>query len=868
MSLNAWRLPLRLARRDAQRHRARSILVLVMIALPVLAVTAADVMIKTSGVSSTESIDRRMGSAEALVEMWVGVQTVQQAPDPNDGYSSTGSANQELPTAAQVSSLIDGARLLEVRHGEVDFRTSKGQTPVEVTEVDLRDPLTHGLFELTSGRLPRSEGEVVVNQSVLDKGYRVGDTLELTADDAPAGPTIVGVAESTSVRTFPAAAGPIGSLGADAVHGRAWLVDGGPVSWPTVRQLNELGAVVASRAVIENPPPRSEWPDEVQPLSTSDDSYAVIGLIVVMALIEVVLLAGPAFAVSARKQQRSLALMAATGGTPKQSRRVIVASALVLGSVAAVVGVALGIGAARLFQPLLQSRSDNWFGPFEVPWLHLVGVACFGMLSAFLAAVVPAHLASRQDVVAVLAGRRGDRAPSLRSPLLGLLLLGAGIAGSAYGAASSGGEILIAASAIPAVLGMVLLVPIILSLVARLSGRLPLALRYAVRDANRHRTRTVPAVSAVAATVAGVVALGIGLTSDDAENEATYQPSVAAGVGIVTAYDPDVSWQQLRGVLDRELPGATVTEQRGLAEEAGFSEVFGPDGETVLDTSGGSLGANLMVSDDHLPVGLLGVAERDVPRAEQMLRQGGVVVFVSPGRSVDGDTATVVQHRFDPDTGDDIGTNRAQVRATFVRLTDPWAGPAAVVSTAAAEQLDAEPTTVALAVTGNVSKQQEEAADEALASISDTASLYVERGYQADDATVIAQIVLLVLGESLMLGGTLTATFLALSDARPDLATLSAVGASPRTRRGVAAAYAVVVGLVGALLGAAVGLIPGIAVTWPLTTSTLNGGPPTGPFLDIPWLMLLGLVVVLPAVTALVVGLFARSRLPLVARLD
>ena len=60
--LNAWRLPLRLARRDAQRHRARSILVLVMIALPVLAVTAADVMIQTSGVSGAESVDRRMGS--------------------------------------------------------------------------------------------------------------------------------------------------------------------------------------------------------------------------------------------------------------------------------------------------------------------------------------------------------------------------------------------------------------------------------------------------------------------------------------------------------------------------------------------------------------------------------------------------------------------------------------------------------------------------------------------------------------------------------------------------------------------------------------------------------------------------------------
>ena len=119
----------------------------------------------------------------------------------------------------------------------------------------------------------------------------------------------------------------------------------------------------------------------------------------------------------------------------------------------------------------------------------------------------------------------------------------------------------------------------------------------------------------------------------------------------------------------------------------------------------------------------------------------------------------------------------------------------------------------------------------------------------------------------LMLGGTLTATFLALSDARPDLATLSAVGASPRTRRAVAAAYAVSVGVVGAVLGAAVGFVPGIAVSYPLTrTYDLSGGP--SHYLAIPWLEIVALVVALPLLTALVVGLVARSRLPLVARLD
>jgi putative ABC transport system permease protein len=506
------------------------------------------------------------------------------------------------------------------------------------------------------------------------------------------------------------------------------------------------------------------------------------------------------------------------------------------------------------------------------------------MLSAFLAAVVPAAIASRQDVVAVLAGRRGDRSPSLRSPLVGLVLLGVGIAGSVFGA-RGGGEFVIAVSAIPAVLGMILLVPVVLALVARLSGRLPLVLRYAVRDASRHRTRTVPAVAAVAATVAGVVALGVGMTSDEAENRATYSPSVAAGVGIVTDFnfeEPGAQppWARLRGVLDRELPSGTVTEQRGLQEYDSYTEVRGPDDLPLLQSSGSSLGSNVLVSDGPLPVGLIGVADRDVAAAERALREGGVVAFVDPGRTVDAATVRLVRNGYDPATGEPTDPQEAELTATFVTLAEPWAGPSAVISTAAAQALEAPVATVALAVTGTVTEQQQEDVNEALAAVSATAALYVERGYVADDETVIAQLVLLGLGGVLMLGGTLTATFLALSDARPDLATLSAIGAAARTRRGVAAAYAVVVGGVGAVLGAAVGFIPGIAVTFPLTSQSGDDciivgsgscqatGVSVGPFLDVPWLMILGLVVVLPLVTALIVGVFARSRLPLVARLD
>jgi putative ABC transport system permease protein len=60
-----------------------------------------------------------------------------------------------------------------------------------------------------------------------------------------------------------------------------------------------------------------------------------------LALLEVVLLAGPAFAVSARRRQRQLALVAANGGTPAHVRRMVLADGVVLGLAGAVLGLVL-----------------------------------------------------------------------------------------------------------------------------------------------------------------------------------------------------------------------------------------------------------------------------------------------------------------------------------------------------------------------------------------------------------------------------------------------------------------------------------------------------------------------------------------------
>lgn len=57
----------------------------------------------------------------------------------------------------------------------------------------------------------------------------------------------------------------------------------------------------------------------------------LVALIVGLGLLEVVLLAGAAFAVAARRQVRDLGLVASNGGTARHVRRIVLAQGLLLG---------------------------------------------------------------------------------------------------------------------------------------------------------------------------------------------------------------------------------------------------------------------------------------------------------------------------------------------------------------------------------------------------------------------------------------------------------------------------------------------------------------------------------------------------------
>ena len=228
-----------------------------------------------------------------------------------------------------------------------------------------------------------------------------------------------------------------------------------------------------------------------------------------------------------------------------------------------------------------------------------------------------------------------------------------------------------------------------------------------------------------------------------------------------------------------------------------------------------------------------------------------------------GRTGPVVLRQLGP-TGDPIRSDT--VPAYRIASFAGTAPVSVVMSQATARRLGIHLVAVAFLIDATLSSAQEQRVQEALQAAG-AGFLTVERGYQ-DWRSGSTLLLLGAVGSVLLLGGTLSAALLALSDARPDFATLMAVGAPPTVRRAVAAAYAAVLGFLGALLGAVAGFVPGIAVSFPLTRSAANVTGQPSSFLDIPWLLVLYVVLGVPLLAALGAACLTRSRLPLTVRTE
>lgn len=220
-------------------------------------------------------------------------------------------------------------------------------------------------------------------------------------------------------------------------------------------------------------------------------------------------------------------------------------------------------------------------------------------------------------------------------------------------------------------------------------------------------------------------------------------------------------------------------------------------------------------------------------------------------------------------------TRTVQLPAASVRVDPaPYAeigGPAtvgfvSVMSSRGAQRIGLQTQTERLIVTqpGGVTQQAQQDISDRLPAGSDVT---VERGFSSSGIKIIW--IMMAVMAALLLIVTLIGTALVQGESAPDRATLAALGASSGTRRKIGAAQALTLGLTGSVTGLLIGLVPGIAVTWPLTnTPSFGDGTDSlpGPTIDIPWLALAALVVGVPLLAALAAAIFQRRPASLTAR--
>lgn len=872
--LPAWRASLRLAVRSITRAKGRSALVGVMVGVPVMLTVVIATLAMTSNISPKEMIPSQMGSTQALAS-YVSSGKVDQQPDSLDTYG-----DERAPTQAGIAAAPDelarltDASIIPVRHGLIGLESNPNGA-FDVFQADFTRPGTRGLVEVDKGRLPSAVGEATISHDIAKDGpYKIGSTLVLRGGISL---KVVGVGnvpwafggyEATGLAVM-----PMSSLPTDLLTS-GYLIDRkAPVTRSDIRELNKSGFAVLSRGVI----------NDGHGILSGVDMGAEASLFRIIAaaiMIEVVLLAGPAFAVGVRRQRRELALIAAAGGSPRDIRRVVIAQALVLGFGASIVGAVAGLVVSRILVAQdLQVLADG-FGPFDwSPALTVLAVA-LGSVSAMVAAYAPARQVSREPLPTVLAGRRIEAGSRTGWPIFGLVLALVGVASTINFGRPNHSENDIAVGAILVVVGVVFLTPALIRFVARLAPSLPLPFRLALRDTARHTARSAPAIAAVMAAVAGIVALGIGSSSDSEQGAREYTYAYPANTGVIQIGD-DIA--QVNAKVKSLLPGRTLTPL--LSHSAKQTDLTTPgcpeggdcywQGQNVsMDASG--IETSVVGSVVAADAGTLKAWGIDLTAAQSSALAAGKGLVQTTKDTGPGQTLNLQSYPLDDIDHSEPAKSKQPIHRLGVVEADLRLGGVPtgaqpqlgflIVSPQTAKALDLGLTAGIERISGTLTKGQETALKKIVTgdgqSVTQTLSqLDVERGYHSDQPFIL--LLLSIAGAVAILIGTLSATGLALNDARPDFATLNSIGAAPRTRRVMAAAQALTIGVMGVVLGLLIGLFPGVLAARSLTT---NFGSDRA-IIDLPWTLFAVLALVVPLLAAGASGLFIRNNAITIRRL-
>jgi putative ABC transport system permease protein len=716
-----------------------------------------------------------------------------------------------VPGVRAVEGTITGYAQLVDKQGKAVGNSNLGAQPVgaDWATTDALNP-----FNLVTGRPPQADAEVVIDKASADTArFAVGDTATVLVQTGPQRVQVVGIAR------FGTADSPAGSsvvlftkAAAERLLGEPGKVDGiGVVAAEGVSQ-QELRDRIAkvtppSVEVVTGKVLEQESQRAVKDLLNFANqfllTFALIALFVGSFSIY------NTFSILIVQRTRDLALLRAVGASRRQVLGSVLVEAVVVGLIAAALGLVAGIGVAAGLKALLTG-----FG-LDIPAAGIVVTArtvvvslLTGLLVSVGSAVLPARRASKVPPIAALRDLAHDRSGrSRRRLVIGAVVTAAGAASLLLGLLSQSDRALPAVGGGAAVifLGVAVLGPVIARPVSRLIGAPLPALtgmpgKLARENAIRNPKRTAATAAALMIGVSLVCFITIVAASSKASSAAQIDKAFT-GDFVIDAGSPGGRGfsHDLAERLDR-LPEVKAA--------SGVRQGFAPIGGTPAD----------LLAIDPATYGKIVDLDLTRGRLEDLGHDGIAVrdtVATARGWSV-GDKVPV---RFAL-TGDQQFTVAAIYRAKNV-AGDYVIGLAAHEANLA----DRFDTQVLVAKADGVSVADARAAIEAVTAEYPTAKLQDQTEYKQAQAGQIDRVVNLVyvlLALAVLIGLLGIANTLALSifERTRELGLLRAVGMTRRQLRSMVRWESVIIALLGAFLGLAIGLFSG----WAMVTAVADEG--------------------------------------------
>ncbi len=419
----------------------------------------------------------------AVAAVVVGAAVATNTPPPADaGYGTAGDLATFASSGKQplhLQSMVAQIGALRHRFGPVQvIENETVNIPGSTQTYQLRSQDPHGpyggpMLQLLSGRYPTAPDEIALTPGLAaDLHANVGDIW------SRGDKRIVGIVQN-----------PQSLLDEFA------LVVPGQVTQPTSVNVlfdapgvnpGRIGSNVSTPGMLNN--------------NNSINPQTIVLALATIGMLLIALVSVGGFTVLAQRRLRALGMLESMGATDRNVRLVLRANGVIVGAVGALAGFAVGLVAWLAYRPQNEQSAHHLIPMFALPWTVIALAMVLAVAATFVAAGHPARAITRVPVVSALAGRPAPPRQIHRSFIPGVIALVVGFVMFSLSGAQRV-PIWLVPGFVALVAGIILMAPFFLVLLARLGRRSPIAIRLALRDLSRYRARSGSALAAISVGV-------------------------------------------------------------------------------------------------------------------------------------------------------------------------------------------------------------------------------------------------------------------------------------------------------------------------------------------------------------------------------